>query len=123
MEIDYKLKVKSYKLKEALYFLILTFNFLLVSSCSFKKVNPPPPDLIDEKQMAVLIADLSISEAALSSAPIGMIKDSVNKINVLREHNIKLERYLLSFKYYSENPQQLKDIYTEATGILNAMKK
>ena len=100
-------------------FLIFNSAFIILSSCSFKKVNPPPPNLIDESKMALVISDVTIAEAALNNEPLASFNDTLKKLNVLKEHNVSSQQFLLSMKYYAENPQKLKDIYAEAAKILD----
>ena len=98
-------------------FVLLT-SYLVLLSCSFKKETPPPPDLIDEKEMALVISDLTLSEAALNAEPLASFNDTLKRINVLREHHLNNERFLSSFKYYSENPKKLQGIYLDVLAIL-----
>lgn len=126
MAIRNKLKVRSIKLKGlphnflllVFYFLLLTSNFSLLTSCAPKNENPPPSDLIDEKEMASVITDLTLSEAVLSGQPLAEFNDTLKKINVLKEHHLNNERFLSSFKYYTENPKILKAIYTEVDTLI-----
>ena len=99
-------------------FLILYSACCIFTSCSPNKENPPPADLINEKEMALVISDLTLSEAALTGQPLAAFNDTLKKINVLKEHKLSNERFLSSFKYYSENPAKLKSIYSEVLVIL-----
>lgn len=100
------------------HFLVLASCILTLLSCSPRSENPPPADLIDEKEMASVIADISLSEAAFNSQPLAEFNDTLKKINVLREHNIGTERFLNSFKYYTQNPAKLKNVYAEVMVLL-----
>ncbi|HWY37777.1 MAG TPA: DUF4296 domain-containing protein [Bacteroidia bacterium] len=118
MAIRVKLKVICYKLKTAS---CLLFTALcLLSSCSYKKDIPPPPGLLDENKMALVISDITLSEAILTGQPLALLNDSIKKINVLKEHGISNEQFLSSMKYYSENPLKLKGIYMEVEQLINA---
>lgn len=99
-------------------FLILVSWFLVLFSCTPKTENLPPADLIEEKEMASVIADISLSEATFNSQPLAEFNDTLKRINVLREHNISTERFLSSFKYYTENPDKLKNVYAEVCTML-----
>src|ERR1700739_3127270 len=114
---NYRVQIK--KLKPLLFFVILYFVFLIFFSCSFKKETPPPPDLIDENKMALVISSITITEAALNNEPLASFNDTLKKINILKEYKISNAQFLLSMKYYSEHPKKLKDIYAEASEILN----
>jgi hypothetical protein len=109
-------------LKSIFLFLILHSVFCIFQSCAPKNENPPPPDLIDEKEMASVISDLTLSEAVLSGQPLAEFNDTLRKINVLKEHHLNNERFLSSFKYYTENPKKLKAIYIEVDTLIKQKK-
>jgi|ERR1035437_7618316 hypothetical protein len=113
-----KFKLAAKRLKPILFFIILYFVFLIFFSCSFKKEIPPPPNLIDETKMALVISDISISEAVLNNEPLASLNDTIKKINILKEHGVSSEQFLISMKYYSENPYKLQSIYAEVAEIL-----
>jgi len=100
-------------------FLILNSAFIIFASCSFKKETPPPPDLIDENKMALVISDISIVESVLNTEPLSAFNDTLKKLNVFKEHHVSNKQFLISLKYYSENPLKLKRIYAEVADILN----
>jgi hypothetical protein len=109
-------EIKNQKLKT----LLLTgVAFFFLFSCQYKKPVPPPPGLIDEAKMSKVICDITLSEASLNNEPLAAFNDTLKKVNVLKEYNITSQQFLLSMKYYSENPQKLKDIYTRAQEILS----
>lgn len=91
----------------------LSFSLLLLLSCAPQKKAVPPPDLIGRAGMIALITDLTLSEAVLGGEPLASFNDTLKKINVFKEHNVTSERFLSSFKYYTENPGELKSIYDE----------
>ena len=115
------MEIKRYEVRGTKYIffaLVLLTSYLVLSSCAPKNENPPPPDLIDEKEMASVITDLTLSEAVLSGQPLAEFNDTLRKINVLKEHNLNNERFLSSFKYYTENPKILKAIYAEVDTLI-----
>ncbi|MGZ3864435.1 MAG: DUF4296 domain-containing protein [Bacteroidia bacterium] len=116
MVIRKKFKVGGLKFKV----FALASLLLLLTSCSYKPETTPPPDLIEEGQMAEIITDISISEAILTNVPLASMNDSIKRINVLKEHGVTSQRFLLSMKYYSENPYKLMDIYTQVSENINA---
>lgn len=121
MVIKRKYWVQSLKYKVSiLYFFALTSLFLILSSCAYKQEVAPPPDLIEEGQMAEIITDISISEAILTNVPLASMNDSIKRINVLKEHGVSSQRFLSSMKYYSENPYKLQDIYMQVSEIINS---
>lgn len=70
--------------------------------------------------MAEIIYDLTLSEAALNSVPLATFNDTLKKVNVLREHEVDQKRFLLSFKFYTEHPRELKSIYDTVVARLEA---
>jgi len=114
-----KSKVRSQKSKG---FLFLSCLILLFQSCSTKNETPPPPDLIEEKEMVFVITDLTLSEAALVGEPLSGFNDTLKRINVLKEHDLTSDRFLSSFKYYTEHPLKLKSIYNEVLKVLEEKK-
>lgn len=108
--------VFSFLIRNPLFLLLATC--LLLLSCEYKKEIPPPPGLLDEKKMALVISDITLSESALNNEPLASFNDTLKKINIFREHQITAQQFLLSMKYYSENPHKLKSIYEEASEIL-----
>jgi len=100
-----------------LQFFILYFSFLLISSCSFNKVIPPPSGTIGNDTMQLIIADLTIMEAALNN---GVPNDTLKKINVLTKYHVSIQRFDSSFIYYSHNPIKLKEVYAKVLENLNS---
>jgi hypothetical protein len=100
-----------------LQFLILNSTFLILLSCSFSKVVPPPPGTIGNDTMQLIITDLTLTEAALNN---GALNDTIKKINVLTKYNVSIQRFDSSFVYYSHNPTKLKEIYTSVLEKLNS---
>src|SRR4051812_358927 len=100
---------------------LITYNLSLITlSCSYKKEVPPPPDLIEESKMVLLITDISISEAILTNEPLASMNDSIKKINIFKEHGVTNQQFLSSMKYYSENPYKLQDIYMQVSDLISA---
>jgi hypothetical protein len=72
--------------------------------------------------MTDIILDLSISEAALTGEPLATFNDTLRKVNVLKEHSVTKEHFLSSFKYYTENPSVLKEIYDSVAVAIERKK-
>lgn len=117
-----KKKVNVIRYKSGAYLLLTFFILVFFYSCAPKNENPPPADLIDENEMASVITDLTLSEAALAGEPLASFNDTLKKLNVLKEHNLDNERFLSSFKYYTENPAKLKVIYDSVLVVLERKK-
>ncbi len=109
MGIRKKLKEKSRKSEAIL--LLAFFISICFMGCTPKNENPPPADLIPENEMVSVITDLTLSEAALAGEPLAGFNDTLKKLNVLKEHKLDNEKFLKSFRYYTENPGDLKRIY------------
>ncbi len=100
-----------------LQFLIFSFSSLIILSCSFSKVIPPPAGTIGNDTMQLIITDLSLLEAALNN---GVPNDTLKKINVLEKYHISPQRFDSSFTYYSHNPTKLKEVYAKVLENLNS---
>lgn len=113
------IKKNKFNFKKSGVIVLLAFFILFLSyACEPKNDNPPPPDLIDQKEMTSIITDLSLSEAAITGQPLASFNDTLRKVNVLKEHNVTQEHFLSSFKYYTENPTTLKQIYDSVLVII-----
>lgn len=116
--MSYRLVVKNL----IITLIICNASLITLSSCSYKKQVPPPPDLIEESKMAQLISDISIAETILTTEPLASMNDSIKKINVLKEYGVSSKQFLTSMKYYSENPLKLQSIYVKVSEIIENKK-
>lgn len=113
--------IKRYEIrgtKNIFSYLVLLTSYLVFFSCTPENENPPPADLIAQAEMVSVITDLTLSEAALAGEPLAGFNDTLKKLNVLKEHKLDKDQFLKSFKYYTENPSQLKTIYDSVIVVL-----
>jgi len=100
----------------------LFFSVLLVlTACNS---NPVPNNVIQPKQMALVIADLHIVDGGLyniSQTPDSMYKYGMgNYKQVFKQHHVDSAQFGKSFKYYTTNPKVLAEIYGQVIGTLQA---
>ena len=106
-------------LRLPLFSCVTALFILLHSACAPANDSAPPPDLIAHDSMVTLLGDLSLAEAALGSEPLAAFNDTLSNINVLKEHGVSRERFLSSFRYYTEHPKQLRSIYAKVLARLD----
>ncbi|MCD6067234.1 MAG: hypothetical protein K0S33_2060 [Bacteroidetes bacterium] len=80
---------------------------------------------LDKQKMTEVLRDLALMEAAVTikiapdpSQPI----DSTLRFNIYRQHNITKGMYDSSLSYYSNHPQEFKEIYEKVLEQLQQMK-
>lgn len=105
------------KSRKSFDFFLLVIGYLLLTSCSFRKQIPPPPNLISMDTMEFILVDMTLNEAILNNG--GVPNDTVKSFNVLQKYHISPAQFDSSFAYYSKNPQKLKEIYANVLEDLN----
>ncbi len=103
---------------------IIFISVFAISFCScVENIEvPPPDDLIVQGEMASLICDLSLSEALLANDPMSSFDDSLKRLNVLADHHISANRFLLSMNYFCCHPKLLKELYQMAKDTMERRK-
>jgi len=96
----------------------LTFIFVLLSLFSCKDFIDKPKNLIDEKVMAEVIADLMLNEQATFMYQNKNLEAGTRFI--LKSHHVKSDDFVESFKYYTIK-EKMEGITSDAQEIL--MKK
>uniref|UniRef100_A0AAU6WRG5 DUF4296 domain-containing protein n=1 Tax=Chryseobacterium endophyticum TaxID=1854762 RepID=A0AAU6WRG5_9FLAO len=76
----------------------LLFIFVLMSLFSCGDYIDKPKNLISKNQMAEVLADLAINDQATFIYPNSNLEAGTRY--VLKQHNIKSEDFIASFKYY-----------------------
>lgn len=102
-----------------LSYAVLFLLLLICLSCAPEKRGTQPPDLIPHEEMVGVLTDLTLCEAALGGEPLAAFHDTLSRINVLKERGIAQERFLNSFRYYTEHPKELRSIYAEVVARLD----
>ncbi len=77
--------------------LVLLFSFLFLTACS--DVIDKPKNLISERKMAEIIAELSINDQANFVNPSGNLEAGTRF--VLKKNEVKSEDFVASYEYYN----------------------
>ncbi|MCJ7934247.1 MAG: DUF4296 domain-containing protein [Chryseobacterium sp.] len=93
----------------------LIFIFVLVSLFSCNDYIDKPKNLVDQKVMAEIIADLTINEQATFVYQDKNLEAGTRFI--LKSHHVKPDDFVESFKYYVIK-EKMPDIANEAQEIL-----
>ncbi len=106
------------------YFLVLMVFLLLTSACK-KKVDSTGP-IIPGKQMAAILVDFQLTEAALFQASqqqpnIRPLADQYYA-TILKKHGITLDQFNESMAYYRNHLDKLQLIYEEVQDSLTELR-
>ncbi|MCW3160479.1 DUF4296 domain-containing protein [Chryseobacterium oryctis] len=93
--------------------LILLFVLMFVFSCA--EYIDKPKNLVDKVKMAEILADLAINDQATFTYQNTNLEAGTRY--VLKEHNVKPDDFVESFKYYVMK-QQMKGIAEDAQEVL-----
>ena len=109
--LNYRMRIYN-----VLFFLIPIFLF----SCGTKAPN----GILDHQQMTGLLVDLHIVDGSLfevAQDPDSLFKYGVNEYQyVFKQHKTDSTQFEKSFKYYTNKPDQLFEIYEEVTKVIKA---
>ena len=107
--LNYRMRI--YKI---LFFLLMVFFV----SCGKKT----PPGILSHKQMTALLVDMHIVDGSLFTVqpyPDSLYKYSAAKYQyVFKQHQTDSIQFKNSFKYYTNKPDELLDIYEEVVPII-----
>ena len=102
----------------------LIFACFFLFSCSEKKTEELPLNILSKEKMTEVMLDIHLLEASMSlnaNGPDNTIAVAPSKdSDVLKKHKISKSQYDESFDYYSKHPALLIEIYTQ---ILNDLSK
>ncbi|MDQ3395216.1 MAG: DUF4296 domain-containing protein [Bacteroidota bacterium] len=108
-------------MKYIFFFLLITLAF----SCDRKKATPA--GIIPQEKMVGIFIDMHITESKISA--LNLKRDSTRILfkhyeqEVLNKHNVAKEIYLESFKYYTENVNDMERIYDAVIDSLSLREK
>jgi hypothetical protein len=99
---------------------------LVITAC--KDTEKAPANVIDEKTMSQILADIHITEAKasrLSFQAYDSTKVAYNELErrVMVKYKIDTGRYKASYKYYVANPEIMIGIYDETLKILKKLEE
>ena len=84
-------------------------------------VETIPDNVLSKEDMVSVMVDVQLIEAALSINQSEEAKETAyyNYDSVLKQHNLSKEKFDESFKYYSEHPELMEQIYEEMLSELS----
>jgi hypothetical protein len=103
------------------YLISLLFGLLLVlliQSCTQKKSESIPQNILKKETMVNVLCDVHLTDAILqlkSNQPKEFIHLSSSKMfdSVLKENKITTAQFDSSLKFYAANPELMKEIYEQ----------
>ena len=90
--------------------------------------NDKPENLIPQDKMAKVLSEIHILEAQINNLHFQHEDSSVYvyqkmKVQMLKTFDLDSATFRSSFKYYTLNPDKMKEIYSEVKRILETKKK
>lgn len=107
-------------LKPLLLLLISLFFF----SCAEKKIAIPE-NVITEKEMTSILSEIHIAQASKNnSLTIDSSGYTMNEYTnaILKDHHTTKDKFLSSLKFYSDNPEILREVYDSVITSLSRME-
>jgi hypothetical protein len=105
---------------------LFLFFVLIFSACTDTDVIPIPDSVLPEEKMAEIFVDLNLLEATLNihAGNINSLagNSSKLKVNFYSKHQVSKEQFDESYKFYTENPELLVEIYTLVLNNLSRMQ-
>lgn len=105
----------------------LALILLNIFSCSEKKEQETPAYVLKKEVMVNVLCDIHLTDAILqlkSNEPKEFIHLSSSKMYdaVLQENKITSAQFDTSLKYYTSNPEQMKEIYEKVVEKISLKK-
>ncbi len=99
-------------------------------SCSDNKSISIPDDVLPKDKMAAVMVDLHLLEASINVTGVGPRNGDIDfpgksiplDINVLKNNNITKVQFEDSFRFYTNNPQLLSEVYQLVLNDLSKMQ-
>jgi hypothetical protein len=113
-------QAKSIRMQKKLLFLLSCF---LTFSCTDPEEVVVPEDILKEEKMAQIFTDLSILEASMNVHVESIdpkTDKSAQQINIYAKHGITKEQFEESYRFYTENPEKMNEVYQL---VLNDLSK
>ena len=112
----------SFKMRNTLLFL----SFIFLFSCTDAEKIIYPPDVLSQQQMAAMMKDLCLLEAtmnvhAASVDPASKANASL-KMDLYARNGITREQFERSYKFYTENPEAMNEVYQLVLNDLSTLQ-
>lgn len=94
--------------------IILSLITLVFFSACSKKEIAIPENVLMQKEMSAILTDVHIAQSALTN--VGRVDSSIYSMNdyldyILKQHKTDKKNFLVSLKFYSDNPEMLQEVY------------
>ena len=104
--------------------LILLLALVLVFSCKGKK--SPPPGILSEDQMVMVITDIQLTEGKVSALPVSydssQVLYSLLEKEVFLKHSVSDSLFTQSMLYYLEDAKAMEQIYARVIDSLTVLE-
>ncbi|MDF2437391.1 MAG: hypothetical protein K0Q95_1767 [Bacteroidota bacterium] len=103
--------------------LLFLLSCFLTFSCTDPEEVVVPEDILKEEKMAQIFTDLSILEASMNVHVESIdpkTDKSAQQINIYAKHGITKEQFEESYRFYTENPEKMNEVYQL---VLNDLSK
>lgn len=102
--------------------LLIFLASLLLQACT-SPIEPAPADLISEKKMTTILVDIHIAESRIENMGLpydtGAIYYQKLQLEVLKKHQVSLQKFTKSYDYYITNVSELDKIYEKVVDSLS----
>ncbi|HEV7351486.1 DUF4296 domain-containing protein [Telluribacter sp.] len=100
--------------------------FLVLLACESEE--KPPQNIIPEKKMAAILADVHLAEARVSRMQLQSLDSSTMVFNQLqnqiwKKHQVDTLRYKESYAFYTTHPSYMTRIYEQVLKNIEAREK
>ncbi|WP_338230376.1 DUF4296 domain-containing protein [Algoriphagus taiwanensis] len=104
--------------------LILLLALVLVFSCRGK--NSPPPGILSEDQMVMVLTDIQLTEGKVSALPVSydssQVLYSLLEKEVFLKHSVSDSLFTQSMLYYLEDAKAMEQIYARVIDSLTVLE-
>lgn len=100
----------------------------MLLACSDEKKVDIPNDVLPEEQMATVMTEVHLLEASLnlnisSAVTKGDAPDlQATTLELLKKKGVTKEQYETSFRFYTEHPEKLSEIYQQVLNNLSQLQ-
>jgi len=104
---------------------LLAFFSVFLFACTDIDVIPIPDNVLPEEKMADILVDVHLMEATMNihAGTLGKAKGGTPIVmNIYKKHQVSKEQFDESYKFYTENPELLAEIYQLVLNNLSRMQ-
>ncbi|MCW3105420.1 MAG: hypothetical protein JWO09_3860 [Bacteroidetes bacterium] len=105
---------------------LLAFFSVFLFACTDINDIPIPDNVLPEEKMADIMVDVHLLEATMNihAGSVGKMGPGGTPIamNIYKKHQVSKEQFDESYKFYTENPERLAEIYQLVLNNLSRMQ-